>query len=515
MLLLDDRCRARRGGSGRLRADLATHVREFGGATVLVTHSPADAAALADSVLVLERGGSRSAAPSMSCARRPRRRMSSGCWRHRRVRLPGGVRRPVHRTDSPGSIGVRGRRVRSSGCRRRALATSAIGCGASTGGVCGRVGEVVVAGGAAGRPSRWCGRRRTWRRGVSNRGTGSRRHEPAVSGEIGGHPVALAAVGEVRAGLGWVRMRRNDGRAPRAAGRCRRRSGRTRRARRARRCAEQGEHRHGDEIFGVTTPTGESDSAWSGRGGDRLRGRASTGRRGRSATESATCLASASASRCAMIATPRSASRYRLSQAMPSSTGSRQTRRSSAARCAGRRAARDASAPATVGSAAGTPTASPATPAPARRPRTRSSHRRQCAATSSSDRTRLTQIDPPASAASVAPNSPVNRRASATSPPAVASCTTSVVATRRRTRGSRTPDPPATRHPSPPRPRPRARVPLRCGGTARPAPPGSPDQAPRSAEFGIEHRLERGSRTGGHGTTQPPPTDIRTRRNQD
>lgn len=39
-----------------MRAELATHVREFGGATVLVTHSPADAAALADAVLVLEGG---------------------------------------------------------------------------------------------------------------------------------------------------------------------------------------------------------------------------------------------------------------------------------------------------------------------------------------------------------------------------------------------------------------------------------------------------------------------------
>jgi molybdate transport system ATP-binding protein len=39
-----------------MRAELATHVREFGGATVLVTHSPADAAALADSALVLEAG---------------------------------------------------------------------------------------------------------------------------------------------------------------------------------------------------------------------------------------------------------------------------------------------------------------------------------------------------------------------------------------------------------------------------------------------------------------------------
>lgn len=41
---------------GEMRAELATHVREFGGATVLVTHSPADAARLADSVLVLEGG---------------------------------------------------------------------------------------------------------------------------------------------------------------------------------------------------------------------------------------------------------------------------------------------------------------------------------------------------------------------------------------------------------------------------------------------------------------------------
>ncbi len=39
-----------------MRAELAIHVREFGGATVLVTHSPADAAALADTVLVLESG---------------------------------------------------------------------------------------------------------------------------------------------------------------------------------------------------------------------------------------------------------------------------------------------------------------------------------------------------------------------------------------------------------------------------------------------------------------------------
>ncbi|MET4158272.1 ATP-binding cassette domain-containing protein [Agromyces sp. PvR057] len=39
-----------------MRDELATHVRDFGGATVLVTHSPADAARLADAVLVLEGG---------------------------------------------------------------------------------------------------------------------------------------------------------------------------------------------------------------------------------------------------------------------------------------------------------------------------------------------------------------------------------------------------------------------------------------------------------------------------
>ncbi|WP_353826451.1 ABC transporter ATP-binding protein [Agromyces sp. SYSU T0242] len=39
-----------------MRVELARHVREFGGATVVVTHSPADAAALADHVLVLEAG---------------------------------------------------------------------------------------------------------------------------------------------------------------------------------------------------------------------------------------------------------------------------------------------------------------------------------------------------------------------------------------------------------------------------------------------------------------------------
>ncbi|ANJ28238.1 ABC transporter ATP-binding protein [Agromyces aureus] len=39
-----------------MRTELAIHVRDFGGATVLVTHSPADAARLADSVLVLEAG---------------------------------------------------------------------------------------------------------------------------------------------------------------------------------------------------------------------------------------------------------------------------------------------------------------------------------------------------------------------------------------------------------------------------------------------------------------------------
>ena len=230
---------------------------------------------------------------------------------------------------------------------------------------------------------------------------------------------------------------------------------------------------------------------------------------GRSATESATCLASASASRCALIATPRSASRYRLSQAMPSSTGSRQTRRSSAARCRRsasgsgcsrsrnrrirRRNADGVSRDARSNAAASNPVIASAG---------------SVLATSSSDRTRPTQIAPPASAASVAPNSPVKRarprparRPWPRAPPTWSQ-------PRRRTRGSRTPGPPATRHPSPPRARPRARVPLRCGGTARPRRPDHPIKRHDPPEFGIEHRLKRASRTGGHETTQPPPTDT-------
>lgn len=39
-----------------VRADLARHLREFGGPTIVVTHAREDAAALADEVLVLERG---------------------------------------------------------------------------------------------------------------------------------------------------------------------------------------------------------------------------------------------------------------------------------------------------------------------------------------------------------------------------------------------------------------------------------------------------------------------------
>jgi molybdate transport system ATP-binding protein len=39
-----------------VRADLARHLRAFGGAAVVVSHDPADAAALADDLVVLERG---------------------------------------------------------------------------------------------------------------------------------------------------------------------------------------------------------------------------------------------------------------------------------------------------------------------------------------------------------------------------------------------------------------------------------------------------------------------------
>jgi molybdate transport system ATP-binding protein len=39
-----------------VRADLARHLREFGGPAIVVTHDRDDAAALCDEVLVLERG---------------------------------------------------------------------------------------------------------------------------------------------------------------------------------------------------------------------------------------------------------------------------------------------------------------------------------------------------------------------------------------------------------------------------------------------------------------------------
>ncbi|SEO99854.1 ABC transporter ATP-binding protein [Trujillonella endophytica] len=55
-----------------VRAELRRHLGAFGGATVLVTHDPVDAMALADRVLVVEDGRVVQAGPPAEVARRPR-----------------------------------------------------------------------------------------------------------------------------------------------------------------------------------------------------------------------------------------------------------------------------------------------------------------------------------------------------------------------------------------------------------------------------------------------------------
>ncbi|RBY79939.1 ABC transporter ATP-binding protein [Blastococcus sp. TF02A-26] len=55
-----------------VRAELRRHLGEFGGSTVLVTHDPVDAMALADRVVVVEEGRVVQAGPPGEVARRPR-----------------------------------------------------------------------------------------------------------------------------------------------------------------------------------------------------------------------------------------------------------------------------------------------------------------------------------------------------------------------------------------------------------------------------------------------------------
>ena len=57
---------------GDVRRDLAAQLRQFGGATVLVTHEPIEAMALADEVLILEAGAVVQVGPPLEVARRPR-----------------------------------------------------------------------------------------------------------------------------------------------------------------------------------------------------------------------------------------------------------------------------------------------------------------------------------------------------------------------------------------------------------------------------------------------------------
>lgn len=55
-----------------IRADLRRHLAEYGGATVVVSHDPIDAMALADEVAVIERGRVVQSGPPGEVARRPR-----------------------------------------------------------------------------------------------------------------------------------------------------------------------------------------------------------------------------------------------------------------------------------------------------------------------------------------------------------------------------------------------------------------------------------------------------------
>lgn len=55
-----------------VRAELRRHLAEFGGSTVLVTHDPVDAMALADRVVVVEEGRVVQAGPPAEVGRRPR-----------------------------------------------------------------------------------------------------------------------------------------------------------------------------------------------------------------------------------------------------------------------------------------------------------------------------------------------------------------------------------------------------------------------------------------------------------
>jgi molybdate transport system ATP-binding protein len=83
-----------------VRAELRRHLAEFGGSTVLVTHDPVDAMALADRVVVVEEGRVVQAGPPAEVARRPRTdyvarlvglSLLPGTGEGRTVRLDGGA----------------------------------------------------------------------------------------------------------------------------------------------------------------------------------------------------------------------------------------------------------------------------------------------------------------------------------------------------------------------------------------------------------------------------------------
>ncbi len=195
---------------------------------------------------------------------------------------------------------------------------------------------------------------------------------------------------------------------------------------------------------------------------------------------------------------------------MPSSAGSKHTRRSSAAR---RR--RSASGSGCIRSrrrrmrrrkADGVSRCARSSAATSKRV---SDSAGSVSATSSSERARPTQMEPAESASSVAVNEPVRREASATSRPAVASWITRAVAssaTNARVANSRSAGDECIRHPFD-LGRERARR-LDAAELLRLCRPDHAIEFGDLLQLGIERRSRCGRRLGGHGSIQAPPTDI-------
>ncbi|MEU4316490.1 ABC transporter ATP-binding protein [Nocardia sp. NPDC024068] len=107
----------------RVRSELARHLGDFPGHTLLVTHDPLDAMVLADRLVIVEHGGIVQQGPPSEIARRPRSdyvaelvglNLFRGVAGGTRVRLDGGgaltvaepATGPVHLTFAPAAVGL-------------------------------------------------------------------------------------------------------------------------------------------------------------------------------------------------------------------------------------------------------------------------------------------------------------------------------------------------------------------------------------------------------------------------